>query len=68
MHLVDMELVKIVPTWMNTRRGPIGISKRLDRFFIVDSFLNGNIKIKSCMKRGGMSDHLPIIQNLDPMD
>jgi hypothetical protein len=33
-NIIDVELVKIVPTWRNGRKGREGISKRLDRFFL----------------------------------
>jgi hypothetical protein len=36
--LIDVEPVKIVPTWKNARRGREGISKRIDKFLIAKKF------------------------------
>jgi len=65
LHLVYVEPIKIVPTWRNHRRGREGIPNRLDRFLLEDSFLNDMIKIKSWVSSRGVSNHLPILLNLD---
>jgi len=33
-RLLDIEIIKLMPTWRNNRVGEVGISKRLDRFLI----------------------------------
>jgi len=38
--LVDVELVKILPTWRNGRKGPNYIEKRLDQFLISEKLVS----------------------------
>jgi hypothetical protein len=39
LNLVDVEPVKLLPTWRDSRRGRAGISKRLDRFLVARKVL-----------------------------
>jgi hypothetical protein len=59
-----VEIVKIVPTWRNARRGREGISKRLDRFLIFDNTMEDISKIKSWVGYGVSSDQLPLFYKL----
>jgi hypothetical protein len=39
LKLVDVEPHKVVPTWINSRRGRVGITKQLDRFLVDENIL-----------------------------
>jgi hypothetical protein len=55
--LVDLQPSHLVPTWRNGRSGLAGISKRLDRFFVNESFLGGLKKTRSWVVNSTLSDH-----------
>jgi len=59
--LIDVELVKLVPTWRNRRRGRNGISKRLDRFWVVEQLNKYLKRVRSWVCQRGMSYDLPIL-------
>jgi hypothetical protein len=46
-NLIDVELVKIVPTQRNGRKGREGISKRLDRFIFMENIMEESVRIMS---------------------
>jgi len=37
--LVEVDPIKIIPTWRNSRSGRVGISKRLDHFLVAEHVL-----------------------------
>jgi hypothetical protein len=45
--LVDVEPVKILPTWRNGRKGLDHIAKRLDRFLISEKLVSSGIRYRS---------------------
>ena len=42
-ELVDLQPLKLTPTWRNNRCGEHAISKRLDRFLISENLLLGSL-------------------------
>ena len=40
-ELVDLQPMKLTPTWRNNRYGEQVISKRLDKFFISETYFQG---------------------------
>jgi hypothetical protein len=42
-HLIDVKPAEVVPTWRNCRMGTDNISKRLDRVYASDEFLNDSL-------------------------
>jgi hypothetical protein len=63
-NLLDIEPVKLKPTWRNNRVGEDSIAKRLDRFLLTDSFLENLVHLKQWIGFGGISDHFPIFLEL----
>jgi hypothetical protein len=59
--LIDVEPLKLLPTWRNKRVGEDIIAKRLDRFLIVDQLVASQLQFKQWVGCGGESDHLPIL-------
>jgi hypothetical protein len=58
--LVNLEIVKLSPTWRNFRSGNDVVAKRLDRFLIFEKILDMGLKRKAKVEEGGSSDHRPI--------
>ena len=50
-ELVDLQSLKLTPTWRNNKCGEQAISKRLDRFLISKNLLSGSLIVK-LMGRG----------------
>jgi endonuclease/exonuclease/phosphatase family metal-dependent hydrolase len=63
--LVDVELVKILPTWRNGRKGQDYIAKRLDRFLIYENIVSSGIKYRSWTCNDKISDHIPVMLQLE---
>ena len=63
-ELVDLQPMKLTPTWRNNRCGEQAISKRLDIFLILENLLSGSLIVKTWAEVGGLSDHLPILLQL----
>jgi hypothetical protein len=63
-HLVDIDPTKLVPTWMNFRTRENAISKRLDRFFILELMIKEGFLVKPSVEEGGLSDHRPILLSI----
>ena len=61
MELVDIQLLKLMPTWRNNKSGDQAISKRLDRFMLSENLLSGSLIIRTWVEVGGLSDHLPVL-------
>jgi hypothetical protein len=56
-RLVDIEPVKLSPTWRNFRTGNEEVAKILDRFLISEALLNLGSSFRSGVEVGGISDH-----------
>jgi hypothetical protein len=63
--LVDAEPTKILPTWRNGRKGQDYIAKRLDQFLISEKLVSSGIKYRSWTCNDKISDHMPVILQLD---
>jgi endonuclease/exonuclease/phosphatase family metal-dependent hydrolase len=63
--LVDVAPTELVPTWHNGRMGESSISKRLDRFFVVEDLIGPATRYRSWVKYTFISDHAPIYLQLD---
>jgi hypothetical protein len=60
-HLVDIELVKMVPTGCNLRTRKDIVFKRLDIFSSSEEFLSSMILVNSSVGEGGISNHRMIV-------
>jgi len=56
-NFLDLEPIKLKPTWRNNRVGEAGVAKRLDRFLIKDILLKNPLQMKQWIGHGGISDH-----------
>jgi hypothetical protein len=63
-NFLDIEPVKLKPTWRNNRVGEASVAKRLDCFLIKDSLLEKPLQMKQWIGHGGISDHYPIFFEL----
>ena len=57
---MDIEPIKLKPTWHNNRCGDGRVAKRLDRFLISEKMLDHQQYMSQWVGCGGRSDHLPI--------
>jgi hypothetical protein len=64
-RLIDIVLGKLVPTWRNSRSGTEYIAKRLDRTFIYEDLLVSVGIYRSWVEYPFISDHAPIILQLE---
>ena len=48
--LVDVAPVKIMPTWRNKRSGDQEVSKRLDRFLVLELLIGSNLILKASVE------------------
>jgi hypothetical protein len=62
---VDVEPIKILPTWRNDRGGQDYIAKRLDRFFISEDIALSGLRYRTWVCNLKISDHLPVILHLE---
>jgi len=58
--LVNLELVKLSPTWRNCRSRNDVVAKRLNRFLISEKLLGMGLRFKVKVEEWGNSDHRPI--------
>ena len=63
-HLLDIEPLKLKPTWRNNRCAEDRIAKRLDRFLVAEQIVDGPFQIRQWVGCGGASDHFPIFLDL----
>jgi hypothetical protein len=63
--LVDVEPLKLIPTWRNGRGGLDYIAKRLDRFLISEELLMSGIRYRSWVCNTKISDHMPVILHVE---
>jgi hypothetical protein len=64
-NLVDLRPDKVVPTWRNGRLGAHAIAKRLDRCIISEGLLSSSGLYRSWVEYPFISDHAPIILQLE---
>ena len=57
---MDIESIKLKPTWHNNGCGDGRVAKRLDRFLVSEKMLDRQHFMKHWVGCGGRSDHLPI--------
>ena len=58
--LLDIEPVKLRPTWRNNRSGEARVAKRIDRFLIAEQLVDRSFLVRQWVGSGGHSDHFPI--------
>ena len=63
-NLIDVNLIKLKPTWRNQRVGEARIAKRLDRFLLSEDLATNIPMFRQCVGEGGNSDHFPIFLEL----
>jgi hypothetical protein len=56
-NILDIEPVKLKPTWRNNRVGEDNIAKRLDHFLIKDTLLEKSFQLKQLIGHRGISNH-----------
>lgn len=59
-NLIDLEPVKLKPTWRNNSAGEHRVAKRLDCFLISEQLVESNLNVRQWIGSGGASDHFPI--------
>jgi hypothetical protein len=64
--VVDVEPIKLIPTWRNGRGGHDFIAKRLDRFLISEDLTQVGLRYKSKVCNIKISDHMPVVLYLEP--
>eukprot|EP00253_Pinus_taeda_P001601 PITA_01601 len=62
--LIDVNLIKLKPTWRNRRVGEARVAKRLDRFLINEDLSTMIPIFQQWVEEGGPSDHSPIYLDL----
>ena len=62
---VDVAPIKISPTWRNKRSGDHAVSKRLDKFLVLENLIGINLIIKASVEIGGNSNHNPIVLTIN---
>ena len=58
--LLDIDLVKLKPTWRNNRSGDARVAKRFDRFLVAEQLVDRFFLVRQWVGSGGLSDHFPI--------
>eukprot|EP00253_Pinus_taeda_P009499 PITA_09499 len=61
---IDVNLIKLKPTWRNRRVGEARVAKRLDRFLINEDLSSMIPIFWKWVEEGGPSDHFPIYLDL----
>ena len=64
--LVDIALPPYMPTWRNNKIRVDVIEKRLDRFLVSKSLVEGLGRYRMRVDKVPMFDHFPITMQLDP--
>eukprot|EP00253_Pinus_taeda_P019430 PITA_19430 len=59
-NLLDINLLKLKPTWRNRRTGEARVAKRLDRFLINEELAAKIPMFRQWIEEGGLSNHFPI--------
>ena len=61
---LDIEPVKLKPTWRNNRCGEGRVAKRLDIFLVSERMVDRHHYIRQWVGSGGHSDHFPIFSGI----
>jgi hypothetical protein len=64
-HLLNIELLKLDPTWRNFRTNGESISKRMERILVSEQLMNCGLMMKTCVSASGISYHFPIFFKLE---
>jgi hypothetical protein len=64
--LLDIEPSKLTPTWTNHKIGEARIAKNLDRFLVLEDFLEEALKIHQWVSVGGNFDHYLVLLEVVP--
>jgi len=64
--VVDVEPIKLIPTWRNGRGGQNYIAKRLDHFLISEDIMQACLRYKSKLCNIKIFDHMAVILYLEP--
>ena len=59
-YLIDVPMIKPLPTWRNRRVGEAALARRLDRFLIKVPLLQKLSRYRKWVGSGGIFDHSPI--------
>jgi len=59
-QLIDLEPIKLKPTWRNNRGGAARVAKRIDRFLVKEQMVDRFFQLRQWVGSGGASDHFPI--------
>jgi len=59
-NLIDVEPIKLKPSWRNNRGGEARVAKRIDRFLVTEKMVDSFFQIRQWVGSGGASDHFPI--------
>jgi hypothetical protein len=63
--LVDVEPLKLLPTWRNGRGEHEYMAKRLNRFFISEDLAISGFRYRTLVCNLNISDHMPVILHLE---
>eukprot|EP00253_Pinus_taeda_P036400 PITA_36400 len=63
-NLIDVNLIKVKPTWRNRRAVEGRVAKRLDHFLISEDMIANIPMFRQWVGEGGNSDHFPILMEL----
>jgi len=63
-NLIDVNLIKLRPTWRNCRMGEARIAKKLDRFLLCEDLASRIPTFRQWVGEGGNSYHFPILMQL----
>jgi len=66
--LVDVEPVKLIPTWRNFKKNRDVVSKILDHFFVSKARVEGTFLLKYWVGSRGLSYHFQIIFKMEKED
>ena len=59
-RLVDLEPIKLAPTWRNFKTEDEEVEKRLYPFLVLEALLEMSMRLKSSVEIGVISHHRPI--------
>jgi len=57
---LDIDPIKLKPTWKNNRCGESRVAKRIDRFLVAEQMVDRFFQVRQWVGSGGISDHFPI--------
>jgi len=57
---LDIDPIKLKPTWKNNRCGDARVAKRIDRFLVAEQLVDRFFQVRQWVGSGGISDHFPI--------